>query len=50
MFNATFSTPDLDSFCRLDLLGLAVTGQQVRDEHAALQCRVLEPDWRDPEN
>jgi len=44
VLNATFSTPDLDSFCRLDRLGLSVTGQQVHDDHAVLACRVLEPD------
>ena len=44
MFNATFSAPDLDSFCRLDGLGLSVTGQQIHDERALLRCRVLEPD------
>jgi transposase len=44
MPNATFSCPDLDSFCLLDRLGLSVTGQHVRDDHAVLACRVLEPD------
>jgi transposase len=44
VLNATFSCPDLDSFCRLDELGLSVTGQQVADNHAVLACRVLEPD------
>jgi transposase len=44
MLNATFSCPDLDSFCRLDRLGLSVTGQQMQDDHAVLACRVLEPD------
>jgi transposase len=44
MLNATFSHPDLDSFCRLDRLGLTVTGQQVGDERAVLRCRVLEAD------
>jgi transposase len=44
VLNATFSCPDLDSFCRLDRLGLSVTGQQVGDDHAVLACRVLEPD------
>jgi transposase len=44
LFNATFSTPDLDTFCRLDRLGLSVIGQQVHDDHAVLACRVLEPD------
>ena len=46
MLNATFSTPDLDSFCQLDRLGLSVTGQQVLDDHAVLACRVIElDDW-----
>ncbi len=44
MPNATFSTPDLDSFCLLDRLGLSVTGQQIHDDHAVLACRVLEAD------
>jgi len=44
VLNATFCCPDLDSFCRLDRLGLSVTGQQVHDDHAVLRCRVLEPD------
>ena len=44
MLNATFSCPDLDSFCLLDRLGLSVTGQQVHDDHAVLACQVLEPD------
>jgi len=46
VLNATFSTPDLDSFCQLDRLGLSVTGQQVLDDHAVLACRVIElDDW-----
>jgi transposase-like protein len=44
MAHATFSCPDLDSFCLLDRLGLSVTGQQIDDDHAVLACRVLEPD------
>jgi len=44
VLNATFSAPDLDSFCRLDRLGLSVTGQQVHDDHSVLRCRVREPD------
>jgi transposase len=28
----------------LDRLGLSATGQQVHDDHAVLECRVLEPD------
>jgi transposase len=42
--NATFCCPELDSFCLLDRLGLSVTGQQVRDDHAVLECRVVESD------
>jgi hypothetical protein len=44
VLNATFSRPDLDSFCLLDRLGLSVIGQQVHDGHAVLACRVLEAD------
>jgi hypothetical protein len=44
MLNASFCRPDLDSFCRLDRLGLSVTGQQVDEDHSVLRCRVLEPD------
>ncbi len=51
--DVTFSCPDLDSFCRLDRLGLTVTGQHVAAERSVLACRVVEPDdWchdaRDP--
>jgi transposase len=42
--DATFCSPDLDTFCQLDRLGLSVTGQQVGDDHSVLACRVLEPD------
>ena len=44
MSHATLCCPDLDSFCLLDRLGLSVTGQQVRDDHTVLRCRVVEPD------
>ena len=44
MFNATFQSPDLTTFCRLDGLGLEVTGQYVRPKRAVLACRVVEPD------
>ncbi len=44
MLDATFSIPDLDSFCLLDRLGLTVTGQHVAAEHTVLRCRVVEPD------
>jgi transposase len=46
VLNATFCCPDLDTFCLLDQLGLSATGQQVHDDHAVLECRVLElDDW-----
>ena len=44
MSHATFCRPDLDSFCRLDRLGLSVTGQLVGADHTVLACRVVEPD------
>lgn len=44
MSDATFSHPDLDTFCQLDRLGLSATGQQLHDSHAVLACRVVEPD------
>ena len=44
MFNATFQCPDLTTFCRLDGLGLEVTGQHVRPDRAVLACRVTDPD------
>lgn len=44
MPDATFTRPDLTSFCRLDGLGLEVTGQRIEPERAVLACRVLEPD------
>ena len=42
--NATFTTPDLTTFCRLDDLGLVVTGQHREPDRAVLACRVTEPD------
>jgi len=42
--NATFSTPDLTTFCRLDELGLTVTGQRLEPDRTVLECRVNEPD------
>ena len=44
LVDATFSCPDLTTFCRLDELGLAVTGQRVEPDHAVLACRVVETD------
>jgi hypothetical protein len=42
--DATFARPDLTRFCRLDELGLAVTGQRVKPDRAVLAYRVVEPD------
>ena len=44
MPDATFVRPDLTTFCRLDELGLEVTGQRVDTDRAVLACRVVEPD------
>ena len=42
--DATFATPDVTTFCRLDELGLVVVGQQVEPDRAVLLCRVEEDD------
>jgi transposase len=42
--DATFVCPDLTTFCRLDELGLEVTGQRLEPDRAVLACRVVEPD------
>jgi transposase len=39
-----FAPPDLTSFCRLDGLGLEVTGQRLEPERAFLACRVVTDD------
>ena len=44
MPDATFACPDLTTFCRLDELGLEVTGQRLEPDRAVLACRVVEPD------
>ena len=44
MSHATFAAPDLTMFCRLDGLGLEVTGQLVEPERAVLACRIVAPD------
>ncbi len=44
MPDATFATPDLTTFCRLDELGLVVTGQRLEPRRAVIACRVVEPD------
>src|SRR4051812_25602695 len=36
--------PDLTTFCRLDELGLEVTGQRLEPDRAVLACRVVDPD------
>jgi transposase len=41
---AGFACPDMTTFCRLDELGLAVTGQRLEPDRAVLACRVVEPD------
>ena len=44
---AGFARADLTTFCRLDELGLEVTGQRLEPGRAVLACRVLEPgQWR----
>ncbi len=44
MRNATFTAPDLTTFCRLDELGLVATDQHVTSRRAVIGCRVVEPD------
>lgn len=44
MSDATFTAPDLTSFCLLDGLGLEVTGQRIEPQRAVLACRVIEAD------
>jgi transposase len=41
MSDVTFASPDLTTFCRLDDLGLVVTGQHVTERRAVLECRVV---------
>ena len=44
MHHATFQPADLTTFCRLDELGLAATGQLLEPGRAVIECRVTEPD------
>lgn len=44
MPDTTFACPDLTTFCRLDALGLKVTGQRLRPERAVLACRITDDD------
>jgi transposase len=39
-----FAPPDLTSFCRLEGLGLVVTGQRMEADRAVLACRVVAED------
>ena len=41
---ATFACPDLTTFCRLDELGLEVTGQRLLSDRAVLACRIVDED------
>jgi transposase len=41
---AGFGCADLSTFCRLDELGLEVTGQRLGHDRAVLACRVVDPD------
>lgn len=44
MDTATFTAPDVTTFCRLDGLGLQMTGQHLSPEQATLLCHPVEPD------
>jgi hypothetical protein len=41
LLDATFDTPDLTTFCRLDGLGLIVVGQRLEPGRAVLACTVV---------
>jgi transposase len=41
---AGFSCADVTTFCRLDELGLEVTGQRLRPDRAVLACRITDED------
>ena len=40
MLDATFDTPHLTRFCRLDGLGLTIVGQRLEPDRAVLACTV----------
>ncbi len=44
MSHATFASPDLTTFCRLDELGLIATGQRLEPDRAVIACRVVDTD------
>ena len=46
MADATFATPDLTTFARLDRLGLHITGQFLEPARAILACRFIDGDHR----
>jgi transposase len=41
---ACFASPDLTVFCRLDELGLRVTGMRLEADRAVLACEIVAPD------
>lgn len=42
--DVTFASPDLNTFCRLDELGLRVVAQHLEPDRAELVCRVTDDD------
>ena len=42
--SAGFACADLTTFCRLDELGLEVTGQRLESDRAVLACRITAED------
>jgi transposase len=42
--DACFGCADVTTFCRLDELGLEVTGQRLEPDRAVLACRIVDPD------
>ena len=44
MLHATFASPCLTTFCRLDELGLEAVGQRLEPDQAVIECRVVEAD------
>lgn len=44
MSQPTFTTPDIDTFCMVDALGVTVTGQQIHHDRAILECRLTADD------
>jgi hypothetical protein len=42
--DATFAFADLTTFCRLEELGLEVSGQRLLPDRAVLACRITDED------